>query len=169
MGYRDVESNTLDNVTGGSPTRTGTAATNINVDGGASANRSGLLLDDPFVPQHPKIQRYTTILRDKPALTFVQQLKPFNGRLHQDNWFRVAVRPFILFAYPAVLWSAVVYSCAVGWLIVLSESVAVIYRSRDTYNFSALSTGLIYLSPFIGGVLGPLLLVKLVMLLYVPW
>jgi len=87
-------------------------------------------------------------------LTFVQQLKPFNGRLHQDNWFRVAVRPFILFAYPAVLWSAVVYSCAVGWLIVLSESVAVIYRSRDTYNFSALSTGLIYLSPFIGGVLG---------------
>lgn len=64
------------------------------------------------------------------------------------------IRPFILFAYPAVLWSAVVYSCAVGWLIVLSESVAEVYRSPHTYNFSALSTGLIYLSPFIGGILG---------------
>jgi hypothetical protein len=74
--------------------------------------------------------------------------------LHHDNWFRVAVRPFILFAYPSVLWSAVVYSCSVGWLIVLSESVAVIYRSRTTYGFSALSTGLIYISPFIGGILG---------------
>ncbi|RDW76997.1 MFS general substrate transporter-48 [Coleophoma cylindrospora] len=98
--------------------------------------------------------RYTTILKEAPKLTFAQQLRPWNGRLHQDNWFRVAFRPFVLFAYPAVLWSAVVYSCSVGWLIVLSESVSVIYRSKSTYNFSALSAGLIYLSPFIGGVLG---------------
>lgn len=97
---------------------------------------------------------YTTFLKHRPALTFVQQLKPFNGRLHQDKWLRVAVRPFILFAYPAVLWSSIVYSCSVGWLIVLSESVAVIYRSPTTYGFSALSTGLIYISPFVGGVLG---------------
>ncbi|KAK0112114.1 hypothetical protein ONS96_001372 [Cadophora gregata f. sp. sojae] len=151
--YRDIETNAADYVTVGGPTRNGT---NMNVDGGTSANRSGMLLDDESsIPQqNSQIQRYTTILRDRPALTFVQQLKPYNGRLHQDNWFRVAIRPFILFAYPAVLWSAVVYSCAVGWLIVLSESVAVIYRSRETYGFSALSTGLIYLSPFIGGVLG---------------
>ena len=105
-------------------------------------------------PARPGIVRYTTGLRQAPRQTFVQQLKLFNGRLHQDNWFRVAVRPFILFSYPAVLWSSVVYACSVGWLIVLSESVAVIYRTRDTYNFSALSAGLVYLSPFIGGVLG---------------
>ena len=97
---------------------------------------------------------YTNSLRNRPQLTFVQTLKPYNGRLHNDKWLRVAVRPFILYAYPSVLWSAVVYSCSVGWLIVLSESVAVIYRTRTTYGFSALSTGLIYISPFIGGVLG---------------
>jgi hypothetical protein len=106
------------------------------------------------VERPPGPRRYTTFLKDQPRLSFVQQLKPWNGRLHPDNWFRVALRPFILFAYPAVLWSAVVYSCSVGWLIVLSESVAEIYRSQSTYNFSALSTGLIYLSPFIGGILG---------------
>ncbi|KIH87260.1 Major Facilitator Superfamily protein [Sporothrix brasiliensis 5110] len=98
--------------------------------------------------------QYTHDLRGKPAQTFVQQLRPWNGRLHYDNWFRVSLRPFVLFAYPAVLWSAVVYACSIGWLIVLSESVSVIYRSPDTYNFSALGAGLVYISPFVGGVLG---------------
>lgn len=35
----------------------------------------------------------------------------------------------------------------------ISESVAIIYR-EGTYKFGALATGLVYLSPFIGGVLG---------------
>ncbi|PQE24297.1 major facilitator superfamily transporter protein [Rutstroemia sp. NJR-2017a BVV2] len=102
----------------------------------------------------PRGVQYTHTLRQSPKLTFVQQLKVWNGRLCHDKWLVVAIRPFILFTYPAVLWSSIVYACSIGWLIVLSESVAVIYRTRDTYNFSALSTGLIYLSPFIGGVLG---------------
>ncbi|KAI9819250.1 MAG: hypothetical protein M1827_007406 [Pycnora praestabilis] len=102
----------------------------------------------------PRRMRYTTHLRSQPPKTFLQTLKPWNGRLRHDNWFRVAIRPFILFAYPSVLWSALVYSLSVGWLIVLSESVSTIYRTKDTYNFSALGTGLVYLSPFIGGVLG---------------
>ncbi|QSZ36476.1 hypothetical protein DSL72_006355 [Monilinia vaccinii-corymbosi] len=97
---------------------------------------------------------YTRELREAPRQTFTQQLKVWNGRLNRDKWLLVAIRPFILFTYPAVLWSSAVYACSIGWLIVLSESVAVIYRSKETYNFSALSTGLIYLSPFIGGVLG---------------
>lgn len=62
-------------------------------------------------------------------------------------------RPFILFAYPAVLWSSTVYALSVGWLIVLSETVTEVYRS-DTYNFSPLAVGLVYISPFVGGVLG---------------
>ncbi|KAF2090018.1 MFS general substrate transporter [Saccharata proteae CBS 121410] len=97
---------------------------------------------------------YTDHYRAAPPKTYLQTLKPYSGRLIKDNWFRVAVRPFILFAYPSVLWSTVVYSLSVGWLIVLSESVAVIYRTRDTYNFTALQTGLVYISPFVGGVLG---------------
>jgi hypothetical protein len=122
---------------------------NASEDRGRSRDRS-----PSTAPGRPKIVRYTTGLKEAPRQTFVQQLKPYNGRLHRDNWFRVAVRPFVLFSYPAVLWSSVVYACSVGWLIVLSESVTVVYRSRDTYNFSALSAGLIYLSPFLGGVLG---------------
>ncbi|KAK0655527.1 general substrate transporter [Cercophora newfieldiana] len=99
-------------------------------------------------------QAYTSTLRAMPARSFVQQLKPYNGRLNNDKWYKVAIRPLILFSYPAVLWSAVVYSCSVGWLIVISESVAVIYREGHPYHFDALQTGLVYISPFVGGVLG---------------
>ena len=108
---------------------------------------------DPPTPGSVTPIRYTSHLQTQPPRSFAQTLKPWNGRLRHDSWFRVAVRPFILFAYPAILWSTVVYSLSVGWLIVLSESVAGIFRTKP-YNFTALGTGLVYLSPFIGGVLG---------------
>ena len=97
---------------------------------------------------------YTIALRRLPAQTFTQQLRPYHGRLSNDTWFKVMLRPFVLFTYPAVLWSAAVYACSVGWLIVISESMAMIYMDADSYNFNALQTGLVYLSPFIGGLLG---------------
>ncbi|POR38956.1 Uncharacterized protein TPAR_00842 [Tolypocladium paradoxum] len=102
----------------------------------------------------PKFQAYTHNLRQQPAQTFVQQLRPYHGRLNKDKWLKVMVRPFILFAYPAVLWSAAVYACSIGWLIVISETLAIIYRDPTIYNFTALQTGLVYISPFIGGILG---------------
>lgn len=97
---------------------------------------------------------YTHNLREQPKVSYRQTLRVWNGRLSHDKWHRTAIRPFILFAYPAVLWSALVYSLSIGWLIVLSESVATIYENKATYNFSALGTGLVYISPFVGGVLG---------------
>lgn len=102
----------------------------------------------------PKSQVYTQNLRQRPPQTFVQQLKPYHGRLNDDEFFKVMVRPFVLFTYPAVLWSSVTYACSVGWLIVISETMAVIYRDPSSYNFDALQTGLVYISPFVGGILG---------------
>jgi hypothetical protein len=97
---------------------------------------------------------YTHNLRGRPPLSYRHTLRPWNGRLRQDKWYRVAFRPVILFAYPAVLWSALVYSLSIGWLIVLSESIAHIYQGSAAYNFSPLATGLVYVSPFVGGILG---------------
>ena len=45
------------------------------------------------------------------------------------------------------------YALSVGWLIVLSELVSHIYQG-GIYNFTSLQTGLIYISPFIGGLIG---------------
>ncbi|KAL8721195.1 MAG: hypothetical protein Q9225_002081 [Loekoesia sp. 1 TL-2023] len=101
----------------------------------------------------PAAQRYTAYLRSQPPKTFLQTLKPWNGQLRHENWFLVALRPFILFAYPAILWSSLVYALSIGWLIVLSEAASEIYRTNH-YHFSALGVGLVYISPFIGGILG---------------
>ena len=105
-------------------------------------------------PTRPTTLRYTSLLRTRPPKTFRETLKPWNGRLRPDNWLKAAIRPFILFAYPAILWSTLVYSFSITWLIILSETVSTIFRDKDTYNFSALGVGLIYISPFIGGVIG---------------
>ena len=102
----------------------------------------------------PKVKAYTHNLRQQPPKTFVQQLKPYHGRLNSDKWFKVMLRPFVLYSYPAVLWSAAVYACSIGWLIVISETMAIIYRDPTSYNFDALQAGLVYISPFVGGVLG---------------
>ena len=102
----------------------------------------------------PGGSHYTHLLRNRPRKTYIETLKPWNGRLRHDNWLLVAIRPFILFAYPSILWSTLVYSLSIGWLIVLSESVSTIYENKASYNFTALQTGLIYISPFVGGVLG---------------
>lgn len=102
----------------------------------------------------PKVRAYTHNLRQQSAKTFTQQLRPYHGRLQNDKWVKVMFRPFILFSYPAVLWSAAVYACSVGWLMVMSEVLAMIYRDPSSYNFTSLQTGLVYISPFIGGILG---------------
>lgn len=103
---------------------------------------------------HTGRQRYTTFLRTQPPKTYRQTLKPWNGKLRHEKWHLVALRPFILFAYPSILWSTLVYSLSIGWLIVLSESVSEIYKAKDTYNFTSLQAGLVYISPFVGGIIG---------------
>jgi MFS family permease len=101
-----------------------------------------------------KTSNYTPYWRAAPKKTYTQTLSPYPGRLSYHSWFLVALRPFVLYAYPSVLWSALVYSLSVGWLIVLSECISSLYRNRETYNFSALQAGLVYISAFVGGVLG---------------
>ncbi|KAJ5820347.1 hypothetical protein N7474_005938 [Penicillium riverlandense] len=108
---------------------------------------------EPGIPMTPSLQ-YTNRLRERAKIPYTQTLKVWNGRIARDKWLKVAGRPFVLFAYPAVLWSAVVYALSVGWLIVISESIATIFESESTYNFTPLQTGLIYISPFVGGLLG---------------
>lgn len=102
------------------------------------------------------IDRITSADEEKHQATkhsFKSSLKLYSGRQQRVGWWKLAFRPFILFAYPAILWSTVVYALSVGWLIVLSESVARIYQDNP-YNFSRLGTGLVYISPFIGGIIG---------------
>lgn len=136
----------------GADTATGSDSFNNPFKLGPSLENEKLDASDLEGPQ--KVKAYTHNLRQQPPKSFTQTLKPWHGRLNGDSWFKVMIRPFVLYAYPAVLWSSAVYACSVGWLIVISESIAMIYRNSESYNFTALQTGLVYLSPFVGGILG---------------
>ncbi|KAA8645260.1 uncharacterized protein ATNIH1004_006679 [Aspergillus tanneri] len=98
-------------------------------------------------------QLYTNRLRKSPPL-FTHTLYPWNGRLHHENWLRLAINPVYLLKSPPVLWSAVAYAFSMGWLIVLAESVGYLFQSPDRYAFSPVQTGLLYISPLVGATLG---------------
>lgn len=84
---------------------------------------------------------------------YVETLKPYHGRLSNDKWWMVASRPFILLAYPAVLFSMFIYAFSVVWLIVISEVISSLF-TPDPYNFPDTSVGLLYISTFLGGCIG---------------
>lgn len=87
--------------------------------------------------------------------SFKKRLALFSGRHSADKWWMVALRPFYLYLYPSVLYGSFVYSFGVVWLIVISETVAEIFKGHG-YGYSQQTVGLFYLGPFIGGVLGSL-------------
>ncbi|OCK83457.1 MFS general substrate transporter [Lepidopterella palustris CBS 459.81] len=99
---------------------------------------------------------YTEYYREHAPKTYIECLKIYNGTFSDVGWFKIFLRPFILYVYPSIVWSAVVYSLSIGWLIVVSETISIIYRNPKTYHFTSLQVGLIYVSPFIGGLLGTL-------------
>lgn len=86
---------------------------------------------------------------------FTQRLALFSGRHTPDKWWMVALRPFYLYLYPPVLYGSLVYSMAVVWLIVISETVSDIFKGHG-YGYNQQTVGLFYLGPFIGGILGSL-------------
>ncbi|KAK9369012.1 major facilitator superfamily domain-containing protein [Lipomyces kononenkoae] len=88
-----------------------------------------------------------------PKKSFKEQLAITNGRLSNDPWWKAALRPLVLFTYPAILFSTLLYALSVVWLIVMSESVSEVFRQRP-YDMSSTTVGLLYVSPFVGGILG---------------
>lgn len=87
--------------------------------------------------------------------SYKEKLAVTSGRHTIDSWWMVALRPFYLYAYPSVLFGAFVYSLAVVWLIVISETISDIFEG-DGYNYDQQSVGLFYIGPFVGGILGSL-------------
>ncbi|KAL4746874.1 hypothetical protein BDW72DRAFT_210095 [Aspergillus terricola var. indicus] len=109
--------------------------------------------EDTITPQTPG-ELYTENLRISPPLRFSHTLGIWTGRLSSANWFSLALRPLALLKSPTLLWSATVYALSLGWLAVLAETIAHLFQSVGGYGFTPIQTGLLYLSPLIGTILG---------------
>ncbi|KAL4887256.1 major facilitator superfamily domain-containing protein [Aspergillus karnatakaensis] len=99
-------------------------------------------------------ETYTDDLRISPPLRFRQTLRPWNGRLHAASWLSLAIKPLHLLKSPPLLYSASVYALSLGWLAVLAETIAHLFQSVNGYGFTPVQTGLLYISPLIGTILG---------------
>ncbi|KAL4737438.1 major facilitator superfamily domain-containing protein [Aspergillus similis] len=109
--------------------------------------------EDAITPQTPG-EIYTENLRISPPLRLSHTLGIWNGRLSSVDWFSLALRPLALVKSPPLLWSTMVYALSLGWLAVLAETIAHLFQSVDGYGFTPVQTGLLYLSPLIGTILG---------------
>ena len=86
-------------------------------------------------------------------MSYIQSLKVFTGRYTDAPFWKIFMRPLVIFWYPAVLWGFLIYGTTLTWIVVFSVVNAEIF-TLPPYNFSVSETGLISLSPFILTIIG---------------
>lgn len=62
------------------------------------------------------------------------------------------LRPFILLTYPTVMWASFVYGLSLGWNVILGSFVGPLFAPQ--YGFGPQAQGLVFLSPFVGTLVG---------------
>ncbi|PCG93378.1 Major facilitator superfamily domain, general substrate transporter [Penicillium occitanis (nom. inval.)] len=85
--------------------------------------------------------------------TFVQDLAYYSTTESQLNLFKIFLRPFVLMVFPTVLWASALYGMSLSWNVILGSTVAQLF-GVEPYYFSSGPQGLIFLSPFIGSLIG---------------
>jgi hypothetical protein len=78
---------------------------------------------------------------DETKETYRQQLRLFRGRLSQESFWKNAWKPLPLIAYPAVLFSTIVYGSYFTWLLTISV-LSVSVFSAPPYLLSPSQIGL---------------------------
>lgn len=88
-----------------------------------------------------------------PKKTWMEELQFWNRGDPDVNLFHVFLRPFVLLAYPTVVWSCFIYGLALSWNVILGAVVAQLF-SPPPYGFNSNAQGLFFLSPFVGSLFG---------------
>lgn len=87
-----------------------------------------------------------------PKRSFARDLALWSKPDPNVSLLKTFLRPFVLVTYPIVLWACLVYGMSLGWNVVLGATVAQLFVPQ--YGFDAQDLGLIFLSPFIGSLIG---------------
>ncbi|KAB5545739.1 major facilitator superfamily domain-containing protein [Coniochaeta sp. 2T2.1] len=88
-----------------------------------------------------------------PKHSYLSELR-FWGKSDPDvNLRKVFLRPFVLVTYPTVIWACFVYGMSLGWNVIMGATVAQLF-APPPYNFNSQAQGLVFLSPFVGSIIG---------------
>jgi MFS family permease len=88
-----------------------------------------------------------------PKASYSQMLLPFNGRKSDENYLRLLLRPFPLFAHPAILWACLIQGCMIGWTVFIGIILAAIFLGPPLF-WTEVKTGYSYAGAFIGAIAG---------------
>jgi MFS family permease len=90
---------------------------------------------------------------DTPIKSFTQRLLPFSGRKSNDSFWKLLLRPFPLFAHPAIFWACLIQGTMIGWTVFIGIILAAIFLGPPIF-WDEVQTGYAYTGAFIGAVLG---------------
>jgi hypothetical protein len=98
--------------------------------------------------------RIDSTANDQP-LSYSTQLLPYSGYVNHVSFWNTIVRPFYLLGSPAVVWSTILFTTCISWLVGISVTLSQIF-SAPPYNFSIGAVGATNMSSFVATVLGTL-------------
>lgn len=90
---------------------------------------------------------------DTPMKSFTQRLMPLSGRVTDDNFFKLFLRPFPLFAHPAILWACLIQGTMIGWTVFIGIILAAVFIGPPLF-WDEVNTGYAYTGAFIGALVG---------------
>lgn len=99
----------------------------------------------------------TTFSSVPPKKTFWQQTALFTGKYSDENLLQLVIAPFAVCSNVAVLWFVLVSGTVTATYVAQAYVVAQIF-SFPPYNLTPSGVGLLFLGPFVGGIIGSLLL-----------
>ncbi|CZR64179.1 uncharacterized protein PAC_14076 [Phialocephala subalpina] len=114
--------------------------------------------DDSTKSEYSQVERTSEDLStaqatDVPQKSYWKSLALCSQIDQSVNLRKTFLRPFVLITYPTVLWSSLVYGMSLGWNVILGASVAQLF-APPPYLFNSGDQGLIFISPFIGSLVG---------------
>jgi hypothetical protein len=83
---------------------------------------------------------------------YIQRLKVFSGIYTEESFWKLFTRPFALILLPPVLWSSLVQSVTIGFIVAVTSNVAHAYEVA--YEFKPYQTGLCFFAAIIGALIG---------------
>jgi MFS family permease len=91
------------------------------------ANQKSLSEHRETIEDAPGVKLAETDVSSARKKTFIQELAPYTVVDHNVSLWAVFTRPFILMAYPTVIWASLVYGMSLSWNLILGAVVAQLF------------------------------------------
>ncbi|KAF4630332.1 hypothetical protein G7Y89_g7797 [Cudoniella acicularis] len=108
--------------------------------------------DDKIKPSISQLEMCTSNSEIPKRMTYWQSLRVYSGVYTSENLWTLFSRCIVLIVLPPVLWSAMIMSVTIGFLVAVTSNVAPAYST--TYGFAAWQTGLCFIAALVGSIIG---------------